>query len=70
MCVKKGLTVKELMDAKKDLELDLMGAVNRMIKEFQHQTGITVEDIRIELVQVGKLNAAGRVNIKIDLNEE
>ena len=58
------------MDAKKDLELDLMGAVNRMIKEFQHQTGITVEDIRIELVQVGKLNAAGRVNIKIDLNEE
>ena len=70
MSVKKDLTVKELMDAKKDLELDLMGPVNYRIKEFQHQTGITVQDIRIELVQVGNLNAAGRVNIKIDLEKE
>lgn len=73
--VKDQVTVKELSDMKYDTEFELMEIINRKIREIRYQTGVSVQDVQVDLVDITQSGnersdfAVNNVNLELDLEE-
>jgi len=71
--IKDGVTLKQVLDMKYDAEFRIMEAINKEMREIRRETGVSVQNIEVDLADITKLGfrvkefAISDVNMQLDL---
>jgi len=71
--IKDGVTLKQVLDMKYDVEFRIMETINKEMREIRHEAGVPVSSINVDLVEITTLGfktkefAIRDVNLQLDL---